>query len=343
MAAFAGAGLPACVTLKELQPNCPIDWAPSFLDPVFYGFRDYPDSAVRVYYPSLDGSPAGASILLMCERFPLVLFIHGDCGGDPFAQWITLPAQLARAGYVVAVTAFGGVVATGDPSTTAPARQVHEWMRSTWEYRDRLLPPPHTAVVGHSRGGALAAQLATELPVTALAGLSAVLGDFPNPLAVMRSIHVPVLLLWNDIDDASIGANPDTGGLWQAVNAPKHGVAFHNGAHGDYLLRGSAVTCPQQTQCPLVHPVADDFVTAFLGKYLSPEFAFAAFTWVPESLILDVGHLPAPHANGFYAGSFLQGFQASMQVSSQPSGACFESVRWETSVSRGSTFLTARG
>src|SRR5258706_16141160 len=104
--------LSGCVELSTLQPNCPINWAPSFLDPVFYGFKDYADPAVRIYYPSLDGSPAGAAMLLMCERFPLVLFIHGDCGGNPFTQWISLPAQLARSGYVVAVTSFGGLLAT---------------------------------------------------------------------------------------------------------------------------------------------------------------------------------------------------------------------------------------
>src|ERR1019366_2922594 len=80
-----------------------------------------------------------------------VLFVHGDCGGNPFAQWVSLPAQLARCGYVVAVSSFGGVPATGDPAVTTPLRQLHDWMRSTWEYRDRLMRPPH-ATAEYRRG-----------------------------------------------------------------------------------------------------------------------------------------------------------------------------------------------
>ena len=100
-------------------------------------------------------------------------------------------------------------------------------MRSTWEYRDRLTPP-HTAVAGHSRGGGLAAQLATKIPVMAFASLSGALGDFPNSPAILFSITVPSLLLWNDVDDASIGANPDAGHLWNSVGVPGHGVVFEN-------------------------------------------------------------------------------------------------------------------
>jgi hypothetical protein len=76
---------------------------PSILAPVFHGFKDYASPSVRVYFPSLDGSPHNAALLVKCERFPLVMFVHGDCGGDLFQQWISLPAQLARSGYVVAV------------------------------------------------------------------------------------------------------------------------------------------------------------------------------------------------------------------------------------------------
>ena len=191
IASCLSAKLSGCVSLSSLQPNCPINWAPSFLSPVFYGFKDYADPAVRVYYPSLDGSPASAAILSQCERFPLVLFIHGDCSGNPFTQWISLPAQLARSGYVVAVTRFGGALGTGDPAVTAPLRQVHDWMRSTWEFRDRLLPAPRTAVVGHSFGATLAAQLVTEIPVTAFAGLSGTFGQLLDPSAALSKIHVP--------------------------------------------------------------------------------------------------------------------------------------------------------
>jgi pimeloyl-ACP methyl ester carboxylesterase len=141
-----------------------------------------------VYFPSLDGSPHNAALLVKCERFPLVLFIHGDCGGDPFQHWIALPAQLARSGYVVAVTGFGGVPADGNPATTAPLRAVHDFMRTTWEFRERLMPPPNTAVMGHSFGGTLAAQLANEIPVAAFTSLSGTFGQAQNPIGLPDGI-----------------------------------------------------------------------------------------------------------------------------------------------------------
>src|SRR5438093_12573059 len=55
-------------------PPCPVgsdpglSWGPSVLAPVFYGYADYGASVgaptnVRVYYPSLDGSPQDAPFL----------------------------------------------------------------------------------------------------------------------------------------------------------------------------------------------------------------------------------------------------------------------------------------
>jgi len=123
---------------------------PSILAPVLHGFKDYASPSVRVYFPSLDGSPHNAALLVKCERFPLVMFVHGDCGGDLFQQWISLPAQLARSGYVVAVAKIVPRPADGDPATTAPLRAVHDFMRNTWEFRERLMPRPSTGVMGRS-------------------------------------------------------------------------------------------------------------------------------------------------------------------------------------------------
>jgi dienelactone hydrolase len=339
--------LTACVSLRDLQPDCPIDWAPSLLSPVFYGFRDYPDPAVRVFYPSLDGSANGAALLLKCERFPLVLLIHGDCGGNPFNQWISLPAQLARSGYVVAVTSYGGKLGNGDPAITAPLREVHDWMRNSWEHRERLMPVPNTAVVGHSFGATLGAQLVTEIPVTAFAGLSGTFGQLSNPASALSRIRVPSLFTWNNVDDVVLGAelfnanqSPETQ-MWFKVGIPKHGVIFEGGNHGDYMLPDSAPRCAQQGKCHLVRLLADDFVTTFLTKYLQPEFAFTAFTWVPDSLFVQPQNLPLPPRGGFYSGSYLQGFAASVQSPTRPSKYCVENVIWETAASTGSTFVTS--
>ncbi|MDQ3735399.1 MAG: hypothetical protein M3400_15630, partial [Actinomycetota bacterium] len=91
---------------------CPISWQPSALTPVFYGHRDYTtaDGApanVRVFFPSLDGSPQHGAMLEGCGRYPVILFAHGHCPGDTqhrqYLEWFRLPAQLARSGYVVVV------------------------------------------------------------------------------------------------------------------------------------------------------------------------------------------------------------------------------------------------
>jgi hypothetical protein len=92
---------------------CPIGWQPSALTPVFYGYRHYssqpvveevedaviqggegitfrlPPANMRVFYPTLDGSPQDAAILQWCGQYPLILFAHGDCeldDGDLYLQ-----------------------------------------------------------------------------------------------------------------------------------------------------------------------------------------------------------------------------------------------------------------
>jgi dienelactone hydrolase len=335
--------LSGCVRLEDLQPNCSINWAPSLLGPIFYGFKDYSAPAMRVYFPSLDGSPQNAQILLDCERYPLVIFVHGDCSGEPFNQWIELPAQLARSGYVVAVTSFGGVLADGNPNTTAPLRAVHDYMRSSWEFRDRLLPSPMTGIVGHSFGGTLAAQMATEVPVTCFASLSGAFGQMSNPIPTLSALSVPSLFTWNDNDDAPIGAQMITSSssqLWDAVHAIKHGVTFEGAQHGDYMRPDSAPRCSQQGPCrSRVRVIAADFLTTFMAKYLSPEFAFTAFTWVPDSLFVRPQDLPAPPANGFYAGAYLTGFENSTFLQSRPEDGCVEDLIWDAASSSGSGFL----
>jgi dienelactone hydrolase len=332
-----GAMLPSCVRLKELQPECPINWAPSLISPVFYGVKDIATPNVRVYYPSIDGSPQNAELLVKCERYPLVMVIHGDCGGDPFQQWVHLPAQLARSGYIVAVTQYGGKVATGDAAVTAPLREVHDYMRNTSEFRDRLMPSPNTAVVGHSYGGTLAAQLAGEIKVAAFASLSGAFAQAQNPIGLLSSLKVPSLFIWNKVDDVNPGAELDGGGLYASVTAPKHAVVFKTGAHGDYL-DGEAPTCPRQSTCAKVRALSYDFVTTFLTKYLHPEFAFSASTYVPESLFVKPQNLPAAPINGFYAGGYLLGMQTGFLNPLAPLGECSAELR-HTTASSGRTFL----
>jgi dienelactone hydrolase len=300
-----------------------------------------PPGNIRVYYPSLEGSPAGAAILDRCERYPLVLFIHGDCGGNPYAQWIQLPSELARAGYVVVVTSFGGQLATRDPATTAPLRAIHDWMRAAWEHGDRLMPSPATAVIGHSYGGTLAAQLSTEIPVTAFCSLSGAFGQTPNPVALLRSLAVPSLFTWDDQDDIYIGAQL-SGEMWDQVRAPKHGVMFPSGTHGDYLLPNSGPRCMANGACSsFVRQLAADFATSFLSKYQPPQFAYANRfpVTIPDSLILRPQNFPPQPENGFYAGSFLDGFASSTTSPVALPNRCDALVQWVLPTSTGSLRL----
>lgn len=67
--------------------TCPISWQPNALQPVFYGVRDYSatDGApanIRVFFPSLDGDVFAAQMFKGYGRYPLILFVHGDCELD---------------------------------------------------------------------------------------------------------------------------------------------------------------------------------------------------------------------------------------------------------------------
>ena len=369
------AGLPGCVNLRDLQPNCPINWAPSLTAPVFYGYQDYsacsgascveraprraPGTgpsildqvrpAMRVYYPTLDGTPSGAAILDLCERFPLVLLIHGDCGGDPYYQWDLMPAQLARCGNVVAVTQYGGVLSQGQASDTLALHQAENWLRTYWQHADRVMQPPNTAVIGHSYGGTLAAQLAAEMPLKAFVSLSGVFGQvlWESPVTMLSRIRVPSLYCWNDHDDAGVDADLAQIGLWDSIGLPKHGVVFMRGHHGDYLRLNTTPTCAQSSQpgdCYHVPGLATDFVTTFMAKYLPPEYDFSAFTWVPDHLFVRPDELPAPPANGFYAGGFLSSFGASQKYPGSqppPDRTCVEHVLWQTPSILGFMFVAS--
>jgi hypothetical protein len=117
-----------------------------------------------------------------------------------------------------------------------------------------------------------------------------------------------------------------------------HAVIFKTGAHGGYMS-SSTPRCPSQSSCNLVRSLDADFATTFLTKYLPPEFAFIAPSFIPDSLIVRPDHdLLPPPADGYYAGSYLLRLSNSRQ-SSSGSLACSQEVRWETTSAAGTTFL----
>jgi pimeloyl-ACP methyl ester carboxylesterase len=202
---------------------------------VFYGVADQapqgpreagPPTRLRVFYPSLDGSVWDAAILAGCGRYPLVVFLHGNCPGlaDGYKSWFELPAQLARSGYVVVVPHLPGISGgtgpfggTGDGDLV---RSVITWMRTEWQYADSLMPEPATGVVGHSWGGLLAAQVAADGDAAALATLSAGWSEWPSqPPNPIGNVRVPTLMVWGTgFGDIFSAGDP----FWVALPRPRH-------------------------------------------------------------------------------------------------------------------------
>jgi len=204
-------------------------------------------------------------------------------------------------------------------------------------------------VIGHSFGGTLAAELATQIPNKAFVSLSGALGNLPQgPKPILSPLRGPCLFLWNNSSqDQDVNAvmylpsEPLAGQLWSYVGTPKHGVCFTGGEHGDYLMSGTSGNCTQGA-CNLVRPLSADVTTTFLTKYMPPGGLTGIAGLVPDSLIVRPQDLPPPPNQGFYAGSFLGGLAASKQTSSQPDSTkqpCFEQVFWQTTASLQSTYL----
>lgn len=355
--------------------RCVTGFPPNLTMPVFSGYKDYVFTDVanevpcsnrsvksvgtstpvaRVFYPTTDGTPSCAPMLTGCEKFPLVVLIHGSCpGSDPFLPYTQLSyfaGQIARAGYVVAITFAGGVLAPS-PAEIASLQQVYNYMFNTWEYRATLMPAPNTAVAGHSYGGTLAAALAGVLPLRAFVSLSGTFGQVAFPLtarSLLSNIRVPSLFLWNQNDDPGLNATmyvptePVNGQLWSFVGTPKHGVLFAGLArHGDYLNAGTDQGCGQGT-CNLVRPLAADIATTFLTKYLPPQSTGAIRVTIPDSLFIRPQDLPPPPTKVSYSANYLPGLASSMLASSAPNSEkqpCVEQLFWQTTASQGTTYL----
>jgi pimeloyl-ACP methyl ester carboxylesterase len=298
--------------LVDTSVACPIAWRPNALAPVFYGYRDYAAGqaapvAVRVFFPSLDGSPEAAPILAGCGRFPVVLFAHGQCLNDANhnQRWFQLAAQLARAGYVVAVPQLPsmGIV----PSPTHPALAAMEgvlgWLRQTWEHRLSLLPDPATGVAGHSYGGLLAAEYARTHSVAGYAAVGADWHSWSGSLPIF-GVSEPKLVIWGGIEPFS----QLTTQQWDALSTPKHRAIFHSGEHWDYLPAGQSPCSAERGPCSLIPAATADLVTMFFGKHLPPELSPTLPSLIPSNLLPP--QLVLTPEQEFFAGSYLFGMRA---------------------------------
>ena len=306
---------------RRLDPTCPIGWQPSALAPVFYGYREYTTAdgaplTVRVYFPSVDGSPVDAAPLLGCGRYPLILFFHGSCHGEAYQnhKWFELPAQLARAGYVVAVPQITGIDRL--PSEAADVqellRSLHDWMRAGWEHRDTLLPSPATGLAGHSYGALHAGILAAAKPVAAVVSLSGVWEEWPKPPFPIHQGAPARLFTWgtNTTSEAHADLPPQ---LWNPVPQPKYLVKFRESEHFDYLYKQELACRPPRGSCPYVGAFTTDTVTMFFARFLQPEHWPRLATEIDDSLIpptpADLTQRLTPEQQ-FFLGGYLVGVPA---------------------------------
>lgn len=317
-------------------PRCPIPWQPHALAPVFSGYRHYapagllqsqaqmrllegvvfdPDvPTMRVWFPSLGGTPQYNEILGPCGRFPPVVFAHGQCedtrsgvqGDDWLAQslhyltWADSPIlrQLARAGYVVAVPQLSG----GHPAQDADLvtlRRVVAWLRQQWQYASLLADS--TAVIGHSRGGVQAARLASELGSRAFVSLS---GDFhgasSDPAAVLRAVAAPKLFVF--------GGTEHDPQLLRGLDASLHVANIRKMQHFDYLLPNVMPCQVEAGPCAYAPRALADLVTMFLGRYLP---AAGGDLGIPPSLQIPEGWDDGlSQQQLFYTGGYLTGMDA---------------------------------
>ena len=317
LAAYFAAYLNAFAPLAP-PDTCSIGWQPNALEPVFYGVRDYSaaDGApanLRVFFPSLDGAVHSAPILDGCGRYPLVLFVHGDCSqnnpnvNEHYLQWFYPQAQLARSGYVVVVPNFGQV---GHPSNfeqenNAFLDQTRSWMRDNWEHRDVLMSEPATGIYGHSYGALISALYATSHDVGAFAGLSGVWQDWSTPPLPFEGLTVPKLFISGGVWDLYTEISDPK---WNAHPPPKHNIEFAQGLHWDYLPAGTSPCDEGRGPCQFLKAAASDFVITFFSKYLAPELVPNLPDLIPDSLIpppLDL----STYEQNFYGAGHLTGVQ----------------------------------
>lgn len=299
--------------------TCPITWQPQALAPVFFGARSLGPAEgapvpLRIFFPSLDGAVETAPLLEGCGRYPLVLFCHGHCIGDGehYRRWFRIPAMLARAGNVVVVPHLAGNAGGESPSVSthpdeATLAAVLAWARDGWEHAGVLLPPPATAVIGHSFGAMLGARFTVGRPIAAYAGLSGGwqdwFGDEPFPLPL---VDRPTLLVWGGPSDSFTALS---NAQWEAVKRPRHRVVFTEGEHWDYLEAHLDVPCRHSSgPCPHVAGATADLLTMFVGRYVPPELGTDLPVRVPADL--DPPELDLTVEQEFFAGGYLGGYDA---------------------------------
>jgi len=336
----------------------PVAWQPHALAPVFFSWRDYgpadgaPDE-VRVFFPSADvpgpdGVGGDGALLEHYWRYPLILLAHGRRALDEqhHQRWFGLPAQLARAGYVVAVPALappGAGPSAPEPDLDAAGlAAVAGWLRTSWVHRRVLAGPAETGVVGHSTGALLAGRLAATArhragwararrsapSVRAFASLSGTWLAWPDSEAVLGGIDAAKLFVRGT--KTAEEADADILGFWNGMTGTRYDVQVDAMAHWDYVDDDAEVRIGEfwgsdPPEAPPHYAVVADIVTMFFAKHLPAPRTRALTRLVPTSLVprpLRLTREQRFFARGFMAGvTRLTGREAQVVVSYETPGA----------------------
>jgi acetyl esterase/lipase len=305
-----------------------IDWQPTVLTPVFFGVADFNNEAhlpgeLHVFYPSLDGAVAGAELLRAPERFPLIVFLHGNCN-EPvhYKRWYRLPAALARSGYIVAVPDLPNIREGKPPwDEEQNDHQLVEltlsWLRNRSEFGDSLTTR-EIGIIGHSFGALLGGDMVRRIrqsrvlhryPYMSLSGVWRRWPEFS-----LGELRTPSVFVWGtglDLSEEMYAQliTPEGDDVrWGEIPTPKHNVQFHEGHHWDWLPDGVEQPCGvsgERGPCDLAMPLAADFACTFFNRYLPPPGTDAVADRIGDDLIAP--KLDLTDEQEFFAGGHLVG------------------------------------
>jgi pimeloyl-ACP methyl ester carboxylesterase len=345
-----GATIPltACKDLVDvLGQACPedpadqggIDWVPDVMFPVAAGFEDVDvaqgaPGPARVWYPSFEvfteGGSAPRRILKHClARWPVVLFLHGmpPCSIPNYNRhWTTIPAELARSGYVV-VAPLHDHAFPQDTSGVPFVSGFIDWVRNDWQHlrwtdkrRDAV------AVVGHSYGALLGARVASaRSDISACAFLSGPWSELNDRDSLLRGLGRPTFYMFTPDE---LFENVNDQALWDSFDYPKYAAEFA-GNHFDYISQPPGCGKPVGS-CGHIRTVAGDLVTLFLSRYMG---LGASTTHINLDLVPPDKPL-APGKQQFFGTNRLAGLEAIKTAQ-----GCSVDLKWKEGADAGSRHL----
>ncbi len=261
----------------------------------------YPASAATssyAYSANLTGQVARDAAPAGCDRFPLLLFVHGFNGCS--TQSIFLTEELARRGYIVVAPDYrdaqcAGAGGSGPPSVNpAPFQDPARWTDQTyldrrddsrraldWALADPALraaaDPERIGAVGHSLGGYTAAALAggwaswKDMRLKAALLLSPYVEPYlVNERNLLAGIGVPVMYQGGTLDVGITPVLKRPGGAYDATGRPKYFPELMAAGHFEWTnaVCASAATVSQCLAASRNARMIVDYGRAFLDQHL---------------------------------------------------------------------------